>query len=163
MAPALILTEEKAAEHGYMGAGPFTFPGGFPGVFVPGKPLALSETGFSSEEEAQAALDETGIPLEWTEVEEGEGLAERDNHALAADQAVEVEAAEVRAIKTHADADAAAAELGISFKSDPRPTVAEKIATIKAVRLGEPGNPDHLMPAHGAAESTPGAPEEGGS
>lgn len=143
MASALILTEEKAAEHGYMGAGPFTFPSGFPGNFYPGVPIALSELGYVDEETAKAALEESGVPLAWTEVEEGEGLAERDNHAPDAETAV-APVEKPKAIRTHDDADAAAAELGITFSEEPRPTVAEKVEAIEAVRLGEPGNPDHL-------------------
>lgn len=172
MAPALILTAERAEANGYSGPGPFTFGGAFPGVFLVDQPLALSEMDFADEDAAREAYDEAfgeldAAPLEWTEVDEGEGLAIRENHALgelelAQEMADEKSAAAVtEKITTHAEADARAEELGISF-GDQKLKVSEKVDAIRAVEAG--GDPQQMTPAIGAEESTPPAspatPEE---
>lgn len=161
MAPALILTEEMAAERGYMGSGPFTFPDAFPGVWVPGEPVALSELGFATQDDADEALEASEVPLEWTDVDEGEGIPERDNHAASMEQAVTADVEETRKIRNHADADAVAAELGLEFPTDPRPTVREKIALIEEARAGTPGDTQEITPAPGAEGTTPQADDEG--
>jgi hypothetical protein len=169
MAPALILSEQKAAERGFTGEGPFTLGGAFPGIYSVGQPLALSELGFQSEGEAREAFDEAfgdDAPLEWTTVEEGEGLAPKDNHALSEIEFVELVAEEGERdegghkITTHAQADEVAESLGIEFPKGSKMTVADKIRTIEEVRAGHGGDPDALTPAPGAEDSTPGPPEE---
>jgi hypothetical protein len=143
VAPALILTAAKAEERGFTGEGPFTLGGAFPGIYSVGQPLALSELGFQSEGEAHEAFEEAfgdDSPLEWTEVGEGEGRALRENHALSEIELAEhVATGDVRdsggeEIRTHAQADEAANDLGLTFPSDPRPTVAEKVAAIEQAR-----------------------------
>lgn len=172
MAPALILTEEKAAEHGYAGAGPFTF-GRFPGVYVPGRPVAISELGFSGEDDAGAKIEEVfgdNAPLEWVEVEEGEGLALRYNHAKSQHEAPDEEIVKAAveettgspassSIRSHADADAIALELGISFPEGAKLT--EKVAAIEEVKAGGElaAESGQMIPAEGAGETTP-TPEE---
>lgn len=165
MEPALVLSEEKAAEHGYSGSGPFTFGGAFPGIYIVGQPLAISELGFETEDDAREAFDEAfedAAPLEWTSVEQGEGRALRENHALSELEAIEQEALEPakdpegKKITTHAQADAAAEELGLTFSADPRPTVAEKVEAIEQARLARAGAGSSAMtPAPGAEDSTP--------
>lgn len=176
MAPALVLTEEKAAQHGYAGAGPFTFSGTFPGVYVPGEPVAISELGFVDEDDARASFesvweDEDDAPLEWTEVGEGEGLALRYNHAKAEHEAPDealVEAAvedvtgseASSSIRSHKEADAIALELGISFQDGA--LLKDKVAAIEQVKAGGElaAVTGQLIPADGAEETTPGGDDE---
>lgn len=168
MTPALVLTEEKAEELGYSGAGPFTFSGVFPGVWVPGEPVRISELGFTGEDETREALgeafaDAAVAPLEWTEVGEGEGYAIRENHAAPIEQvreAVVDEAVEdalgKKAIRSHADADLVAEELGISFGDGTK--LADKVQAIEDFKAGQAtleGAP--LVLEDG---STPGEPDD---
>lgn len=176
MRPALVLTQEKADLHGYAGPGPFTLAGAFPGVFLIGRPVALAELGFDGEDDARAAFDEAfadapdGGPLEWTEVGEDEGYAIRDNHALSeaelrADEAERGATTKAGGtIRSHAEADAVAEDLGITFPTGKdRPTVAEKIEAIEQVRAGQPvGDDQALTPEPGAEETTPSGAGEAG-
>lgn len=172
MAPALILTSERAEANGYSGPGPFTFGGAFPGVFLVDRPLALSEMDFSDEQAARDAYDEAfgeleDPPLAWVEVDAGEGLALRDNHALGELELAQALADEKTAeavtekIRTHAEADARAEELGISF-GDQKLKLDEKISAIREVEAS--GDPQQMTPTPGAEDSTPPAsaatPEE---
>lgn len=162
---ALVLTADKAEALGLVGAGPFTFAGAFPGEFLIGEPVAVGFFGFDNDEAAHAAFDDAfaelhpdDVPLEWTTVDEGEGLPVRVNHALSEFEAVEEAAQEtvdeVRAIRSHADADEVADELGITFPEGAK--LDEKRDAIAAVRAGVPaGDPDGLTPAPGAEDTTP--------
>lgn len=144
MAPALILTEEKAAEHGFAGVGPFAFSGVFPGVYEVGRPVELSELGFADEDDAQAAIDGAfgdDVPLEFVDVKPGEGKAIRVNHAMSEhdnpDSAIVDEVVEEQTdgkIRTHADADAVGAGLGVTFPEGAK--LADKIAAIDELRAG---------------------------
>lgn len=168
MARALILTEAKAEELGLAGEGPFTFGGAFPGEYLVGRPLELAYLGFGSDEEAEQAFHEAfvdvaedAIPLELVDVTAGDGPPIRVNHALSegeqraedVEEAVE-EVTTGKAITTHADADAIAAELGFSFPADPRPKLEDKVSAIEAIRSG-------TAPADALAALTP--EEEAGS
>lgn len=172
MANALVLTEERAAELGYQGDGPFTFGGAFPGEYLVGRPVEVRYLGFDDDAAVLEAFDlafgelaDEKVPLEFVDVVAGEGLPLRTNHALSEGDpelgaiAVELaeEAAEVTTtIRTHEDADAVAAELGITFATDPRPKLDEKIAAIEQVRAGTTdGDPDEVTPAPGAEGTTP--------
>lgn len=151
MAPALVLTSEKAAEHGFSGAGPFVFAGVFPGVYVIDAPLAISELGFAGEDEARDRFAEVfgsddDAPLEWTDVAAGEGLAVRHNHAVgleglrerviddAVSEETGVEEPSSASIRSHADADAIGERLGISFAEGTK--LADKVAAIEEYQAG---------------------------
>lgn len=139
MEAALVLSEEKAAEAGLSSSGPFAF-GAFPGVYFVGVPVSVSELGFESAEAALAAVEETGAPLEATEVADGEGKAYRTNHALSEREARAGVAEKVvedvagGKINSHAEADAVAVELGITFPEGAK--LAEKVSAIETVRAG---------------------------
>lgn len=141
MALALVLTEDLAAERGYAGPGPFTFAGLFPGVYFVGQPVRISELGLSSEEEALDRVEASNVPLELVEVGEGEGDAFRWNHAPSAedvrrqsvDELVE-EVAGGSSLRSHADADAVAQELGVEFADGT--SLADKRSAIEAARSG---------------------------
>jgi hypothetical protein len=175
MATALVLTEEAAAELGWVGAGPFTFAGVFPGEYLVDRPLEVRFLGFDGEDAAREAFetafaDAEVVPLEWVDVEPGEGLPLRENHALseaeARQETAETLVEEARTIRTHADADALAEELGITFPEGAK--LDEKRDAIAAFR-GAPGtstgtvagDPNELTPALGAEETTPGEGEAG--
>lgn len=173
MAPALILTEEAAAQAGYSGAGPFTFAGVFPGEWTLGEPLRISELGFDSDDDARDALAEAGVPLEEIEVGPGEGFAKRFNHA-AGEMQVEAAAAEVELdtgepdfdrIRTHAQANEAADRLEISFAEGA--TVAEKVEALKAVAAGgaidTTGETPQILTEGNEAPEPDADEEEGGS
>jgi hypothetical protein len=56
--------------------------GGYPGVFVPGEKVAVSELEFDTAKEATDQADELGLPLEKTTVAVGKGkMVARDNRA----------------------------------------------------------------------------------
>lgn len=75
--PALVLDDEAVS-----GREPVHF-GGFPGTFLPGRPVAISALGFNTADEALGLVEELGLPLSETEVETGEGAPPpRVNHAL---------------------------------------------------------------------------------
>lgn len=166
MEPALVLTEEKAQTLGYAGQGPFTLGGAFPGEYLLDQPVAIQYLGFDGEEEARAAFDaafanieEEFVPLEWVDVEEGEGLPIRINHALSEAEAAPViveRVVEEKAggkITTHAEADAVAEELGISWPEAQRLTVADKVEAITSFRAA--GDQDAMTPAPGAEDTVP--------
>lgn len=170
MEPALVLTQESADTAGYAGTGPFTFPG-FPGLYAVDQPVALRELEGSSDDEARERLEakiadtfEDGGPLEWVEVEDGEGKAHRPNHAptLAELNAARVDAVIEKdaggKITTHADADKVAADLGFGFPEDPRPTVVQKVAAIDEIRAS--GTSSLATPlTTGVPDDTHGEPE----
>lgn len=135
MALALVLTEEKAAELGYSGSGPFTFGGVFPGEWTPGQPLRFDVLGFDSEAELRDRLASSGAPLEETTVDTGEGYPERVNHVASE---MDVEAAQERVdfskIRTHAAADEAAGELGFTFPEGVK--LEDKVRALEAAREG---------------------------
>lgn len=63
--------------------------GSFPGVWEPGRPVAVGELGFDTDEEALARVAELGLPLRKLRVPAGSApMPERPNH-------VPAEAAEV--------------------------------------------------------------------
>lgn len=65
--PALVY-EDDAVTHGE----PVHF-GGFPGLWVQGRPVAVAELGFETVEDAYKAVEELGLPLNQTTVAVGEG------------------------------------------------------------------------------------------
>lgn len=169
---ALVLTEERAEALGYQGPGPFTFGAVFPGEYRVGEPVALRYLGFGDDSAAADAfaaafadLDDDAVPLELTDVGYGEGVPPRINHALSEGDpalgAAAVAAAEedvgVTAIRTHKDADAVAAELGLTFPDGA--TVAEKTAAIDQYRGTAADAGGELVPAPGAEGTVP-APAE---
>lgn len=66
--PALVL-EDDSVSHGE----PVHF-GGFPGLWIKGQPVAVSELGFESVDDAHKRVDELNLPLAQTTVAQGEGL-----------------------------------------------------------------------------------------
>lgn len=62
--------------------------GGFPGVYVPGEKVSVSELEFATVKDATDRADELGVPLKRTTVAVGKGpLAARENHALSETEA----------------------------------------------------------------------------
>jgi hypothetical protein len=56
--------------------------GGYPGVFVPGEKVAVSELEFDTAKDATDRANELGLPLEKTTVTAGKGkMVARENHA----------------------------------------------------------------------------------
>lgn len=137
-----MLTEERAADAGYVGAGPFTFGSLYPGEWLVDRPVRISALGFDTADDAAAAIDEAGVPLELVDVEPGTAEPVRVNHAptreeaAAADVEQAVEEKAGGSIGSHAEADAVAGELGLVFPDDPRPRLADKIAAIERVHDG---------------------------
>lgn len=73
--PALVL-DDPSVSH----SEPVHF-GGFPGLWAVDRPIAVSELGFDSVDDAYARADELGLPLARTTVAFGDGLMPaRDNH-----------------------------------------------------------------------------------
>lgn len=152
MAPALVLTEDAAAEHGYSGAGPFTFPG-FPGLYTPGRPLEVSELDLVDADDLEEMIEDAGVPLELVDVEQGSGKAERDNHALSLGEVMEGEGLDddAPAIRTHKQANAAAKELGFDFSADDQ-TVAQKVEAIEAFKQAQALEGDEMTLADDEVE-----------
>lgn len=169
MATALVLTSEAAEERGWQGAGPFTFAGLFPGEWVVDQPIEIRYLGFDGYDEALEAFETAFVdvevpPLEWVDVEPGEGLPIRTNHALSETEAREEQAEavveEARTIRTHADADALAEELGLTFPEGAK--LDEKRDALVAFQSTAPaGDSNELTPAPGAEDTTPQEGEAG--
>jgi len=71
----------------------------FPGLWITGHPVAVSELGFDSEEEALAAVEALGLPLKLTKVPIGEGLMpEVANHVRAGEVPVSFVDGEVETV-----------------------------------------------------------------
>lgn len=126
-----------------------TFPG-FPGVWTPGEPIAAAEFvkagAFDSVDEMGDRVAELGLPLKQTTVADGEGLMPaRENHLPSQEQA-DATKAELngRTPKSHAEADAIAADLGISFPPDAK---LDKKKALIAEALAEPSVSDDPPPA----------------
>lgn len=55
--------------------------GGFPGVWEPGRPVAVSELGFDTDADALALVEELELPLRKVKVEAGSApMPDRPNH-----------------------------------------------------------------------------------
>jgi len=96
---------------------------GFPGMWTPGEPIAVSEIAryglFESEQAVLDRADELGLPLERVEVADSAGdMPFPPNHIPSAVEAAEEAVAETRRPRSHAEADALADELGVEFSSD---------------------------------------------
>lgn len=53
----------------------------FPGLWAPGRPIAVAALGFATADDAAAAVDELGLPLKAVEVDQGSApMPARDNH-----------------------------------------------------------------------------------
>lgn len=142
METALELDTDAA---GYTRSEPVHF-GSFPGVWEPGRPIAVSELGFASEEEALAAVADLELPLRQVRVDAGSApMPERPNHLLSQEAQrvldMELEPApgesEPRPPRTNADADALAVEAGIGEWPEGVKTVAQKVEFLDRVRAGE--------------------------
>lgn len=125
MTTAYVLPEAAVS-----GSEPVFF-GGFPGRWHPGRPIEASEImergGFDSEDALRAAIAELGLPLERTTVEAGAApMPAAANHLPSQSQADAVAKTVARKRpRSHAEADALAADLGVEFPDDAT-TVAEK-------------------------------------
>jgi hypothetical protein len=109
--------------------------GGFPGVWEPGRPVAVSELGFDTEEEALALVDELELPLRPVQVDAGSArMPERPNHLLSQEQqrVLANEAAANWPPRSHKDADAVAAAASIEWPR-PKMTLDEKVAQLESV------------------------------
>lgn len=73
--------ELDVAAAGYTGGEAVHF-GGFPGLWVPGRPVALSELGFNAEKDARDTAAALGLPLREVSVDAGSApMPVRPNHA----------------------------------------------------------------------------------
>ena len=68
---------------GYTGGDGVHF-GDFPGVWEPGRPIAVSELGFDTDKQARDLVKELGLPLREVQADLADALMpERPNHASA--------------------------------------------------------------------------------
>lgn len=131
---ALELDTEAA---GYTKLEPVHF-GGFPGLWAPGIPVAVSELGFESEQAALDQVAELDLPLKQVNVDVGTAPAlARPNHVLSEEQkrALDLDAEANWPPSNHAEADAAATAAGVVFPEGTR-TVKEKVAFLEQARAG---------------------------
>lgn len=156
MPTAFVLSSDEIA-----GSDAFAMPG-FPGVWTPGKPIEAAEFvklgAFSSVDEMRDRVAELGLPLEEVEVAEGSApLPARPNHHAGTAERVDEVVAEQAGgrITTHSEADRVAAKLGYRFPEDPRPTVAQKVEALDAIRAGAPQ--ELAVPVDEVAERAEGA------
>jgi hypothetical protein len=106
--------ELDTAAAGYTGTEPVHF-GDFPGMWQPGRPIALSELGFDTEKDALAAVKELGLPLREVSAEAGKArMPERPNHAP---DVLEEEVAD----ESENDLGRKPAQVGTSSSSDAEP------------------------------------------
>lgn len=128
--PAYVLPETAVA-----GTAAVNLPG-FPGMWIPGQPIAVDELvsygGFADADALDARVEELGLPLEKTEVTGDDGsMPLPPNHIQSREEAV-AEALEDRPRKrSHAELDKEAADRGFTFSS-PKLTVAEKQTELDA-------------------------------
>lgn len=100
------------------GAEPVHFAN-FPGLWISGQPVAVSELGFENEDVALDRVDELGLPLTLTKVPVGEGrMPEVANHVRAGEVPVSIDVAEAT-VETVAEPEASDpfAEL-VALKAD---------------------------------------------
>lgn len=91
--------ELDTAAAGYTGSEPVHF-GGFPGVWEPGRPIALTELGFDTEKGARDAVKELGLPLREVAADAAAArMPERPNHAATEPDAAAVPTSEAETPK----------------------------------------------------------------
>jgi hypothetical protein len=133
---ALELDVEAAGE----GRGLEVHFSNFPGVWAPERPIAVTELGFDTVDEALARVDELGLPLRQVDVEAGSApMPARDNQIASEDQARAVELAtseKPHGFRTHAEADEAAAAANVTWPKQ-KMTVAEKTEFLEAFAAGD--------------------------
>lgn len=128
---------------GLSGGGPVNLAG-FPGMWTPGEPIAAAEFikagAFDSVEEMRDRVRELGMPLKEVSVGEGEAsMPVRANHAPNSEEAAEAKATlEASTPRSHAEADQAAADLGLDFP--PGMKLADKLEAIRTAL--DPGTGD---------------------
>lgn len=143
---ALELDAEAA---GYTGGEALHF-GGFPGVWSPGQPVAVSELGFESEQDALDRARELELPLREVRVDEGSApMPARPNHLANTDQETALDDVDTATKKrwTHAELDALAAEADVTWpagvtKVDEKAAFLDAYAAGTVTSDGEPVNPD---------------------
>jgi hypothetical protein len=138
---ALVLSQDAVAASG---SSPVHFPG-FPGVWAPDQPIAVSALGFGSEKEALAEVKLRGLPLEEKKVDVGSApMPARPNHipsgpapaAAEAEAPAEETAPEAKWPQTHAELDDLGDEYDVEFEADAK--VADKIAALEAAGVAPP-------------------------
>jgi hypothetical protein len=135
---AFVLDDE-----GLAGGGPVNLAG-FPGMWTPGEPIAAAEFvkagAFDSVQEMRDRVRELGMPLKEVTVGEGTApIAARANHMPNAEEAAEAKATlETSTPRSHAEADQAAAELGLDFPAGTK--LADKVEAIRTAL--DPGTGD---------------------
>lgn len=135
---AFVLDDE-----GLAGGGPVNLAG-FPGMWTPGEPIAASEFiragAFDTVEEMRDRVRELGMPLKETSVGEGTApMTGRANHAPNSEEAAAAkEMLETSTPRSHAEADQAAAELGLDFPEGTK--LADKLEAIRTAL--DPGSGD---------------------
>jgi hypothetical protein len=140
---ALELDTEAA---GYTRGDPVHFAD-FPGVWEPGRPIAVSALGFASGDDAIARAKDLNLPLREVTVDVGSApMPPRPNHLFSEEQqrAIDLEAASSWPPRTHADADQAAASAGVEWPRQ-KMTVAEKVEFLEAARTGEATTDDETV------------------
>lgn len=95
---ALVLDADAA---GYSGGEAVHF-GGFPGVWAPGQPIAITELGFDSERDARDAVKALELPLREVSVDAGSApMPERSNHHVSEADAATAPTSEAEATAEH--------------------------------------------------------------
>lgn len=100
----------------------------FPGLWISGQPVAVTELGFDNDDDALTAVAELGLPLKLTKVPVGKGLMpEVPNHVragevpVALDEADVVEAAPVEQPKPAEAAGKNRTAVAVEAAPDPEP------------------------------------------
>lgn len=97
--PALVLDREVAQSE------PVHFAG-FPGLWRPDQPIAVSELGLGDADETYRRVDQLGLPLARTTVPAGEGLMpDVPNHVRAGEVPVAIEDGDVETVEAPAPLD----------------------------------------------------------
>lgn len=109
----------------------------FPGLWQPGRPIAISDLGFTTTDAAMAAVNISGLPLRLVDVPHGSAPAPaRDNHVANEEQARAIAlATSGRALSTHKDLDEAAQAAGVEWPV-AKMTVSEKTEFLHTFQAG---------------------------
>lgn len=111
--------------------------GGFPGIWYPERPVAVSELGLDHDVDVAALVEELGLPLTLVDVPHGSApMPEQPNRMLSEEDAMNAPGEEGPRFRSHADANARAAELGLEFE-EKKPSIAEKTRLIEEAEGAE--------------------------
>lgn len=115
----------------------------FPGLWQPGRPIAVSALGFDNAGEALAAVADLGLPLKLVDVEHGSApMPARDNHVANEEQTRAISLATTTSpLSTHAQLDGAAAAAGVEWPL-AKMTVSEKTEFLHSYQAGSADEDD---------------------